>query len=787
MSGGVTETTFVGRHAETEQVIRLVRRARLVTLTGPGGVGKTRLAHRVAEVIGVETPGGFRIVDLSSLTDPHELPRTVAAVLGFAPGDGSVPPTPEALAARLDPRGSLLVLDTCEHLAEPVARLTVALLGAAPRLRVLTTSRRPLGPPGEHVYPVPPMRTEDAVALLRDRAAIDPAPFPAPGLDPDPGSSPGPGQRPDLGPGLGQRSVPGQGSVPGPDSGQRSDLGSDLGPVPGQGTGSTPDPYPDPDPDELVALCERLDRIPLAVELAAVRLRAASPALSPALLARSLDDRYAVLTGGGGPVRHQSMRAAMGRSHELCSPAERLLWARLSVFPAGFDLEAAERVCAGEPLPAGEVLDALTGLADQSLVRREEHPAGTRLRMLDTVREFGAEWLLRLGETDDLRSRHRDHYLRLAGRCAAEWPERQAEWAGRMRAERHNLHAALDLCLADPARSRSGAALAGSLWFLWICCGLPDEGRHCLDAALRMHAEPGPERFRVLWARSWVALRQGDPQTAGRLLDLLRAEDREGRATGHALQIEGLIALVRREFVRAARLLGRAADGHATGGAEDPGDPRRGSGAGSPGGAEDSADRGGREDRRGGMSPEPPACHALAALSLLAAGRAGEAAETLARDRRPRDDPGGEWSRVQTEYALAWIERIGNRGRTAARHARTALAGAWRLGDPLLTVACLELVAWTATTPTPPGAAGNAEAEAAGGRVAAGLLGAARAARDSRGARADGWPVDAMIRRRAAAEAVRVLGGAGFDTRFTEGMAFDLAFAVDYALGEKNP
>ncbi|GGQ03853.1 ATP-binding protein [Streptosporangium pseudovulgare] len=720
MSGGVTETTFVGRHAETEQVTRLVRRARLVTLTGPGGVGKTRLAHRVAEMIGVEIPGGFRIVDLSSLTDPHELPLTVAAVLGPAPGDGSAPPVPEALAARLDPRGSLLVLDTCEHLAEPVARLTVALLGAAPRLRVLATSRRSLGPPGEHVYPVPPMRTEDAVALLRDRAAIGPAPAPFPGPDSDPG------------------------------------------PCAGQGTGPTP--TPNPDPDGLAALCERLDRIPLAVELAAVRLRAASPAFSPALLTRSLDDRYAVLTGGGGPVRHQSMRAAMGRSHELCGPAERLLWARLSVFPAGFDLEAAERVCAGGPLPAGAVLDALTGLADQSLVRREEHPAGARLRMLDTVREFGAEWLLRLGETGDLRGRHRDHYLHLAGRCAAEWPGRQAEWAGRMRAERHNLRAALDLCLADPARSRAGAALAGSLWFLWICCGLPDEGRHCLDAALRMHAEPGPERFRVLWARSWVALRQGDPQTAGRLLDLLRAEDREGHATGHALQIEGLIALIRREFVRAAGLLGRAADRHATGGAEDPG---------------------GRGGLGGGMSPEPPACHALAALSLLAAGRAGEAAETLARDRRPRDDPGGEWSRAQTEYALAWIERVGNRGRTAVRHARTALAGAWRLGDPLLTAACLEMVAWTATTP--PGAAGNAEAEAAGGRVAAGLLGAARAARDSRGVRAAGWPVDAMIRRWAAAEAVRVLGGAGFDTRFTEGMAFDLAFAVDYALGEKNP
>ncbi|WP_435866473.1 ATP-binding protein [Streptosporangium sandarakinum] len=735
MSGGVTETTFVGRHAETEQVTRLVRRARLVTLTGPGGVGKTRLAHRVAEVVGAETPGGFRIVDLSSLTDPHELPRTVAAVLGAAPGDGSVPPAPEALAARLDPRGSLLVLDTCEHLAEPVARLTVALLGAAPRLRVLATSRRPLGPPGEHVYPVPPMRTEDAVALLRDRAAIGPAPASFPAPEPDSALDPGSDADPDLG------------SDPDPDP----DPGFDAGP--GQGTG----PTPDPDPDGLAALCERLDRIPLAVELAAVRLRAASPAFSPALLARSLDDRYAVLTGGGGPVRHQSMRAAMGRSHELCGPAERLLWARLSVFPAGFDLEAAERVCAGGPLPAGAVLDALTGLADQSLVWREEHPAGARLRMLDTVREFGAEWLLRLGETGDLRGRHRDHYLRLAGHCAAEWPERQAEWAGRMRAERHNLRAALDLCLADPARSRAGAALAGSLWFLWICCGLPDEGRHCLDTALRVHAEPGPERFRVLWARSWVALRQGDPQTAGRLLGLLRAEDREGHATGHALQIEGLIALVRREFVRAARLLGRAADGHAAGGAEGPG------------------------GRGGGMSPEPPACRPLAALSLLAAGRTGEAAETLARDRRPRDDPGGEWSRAHTEYALAWIERIGNRGRTAARHARTALAGAWRLGDPLLTAACLELVAWTATAP--PDAAGNAGA-AAGGRVAAGLLGAARSAR---GARAAGWPVDAMIRRWAAAEAVRVLGGAGFDTRFTEGMAFDLAFAVDYALGEKNP
>ncbi|MFF0309076.1 ATP-binding protein [Streptosporangium sp. NPDC004379] len=754
MSGGVTETTFVGRHAETEQVTRLVRRARLVTLTGPGGVGKTRLARRVAGLIGAEIPGGFRIADLSSLTDPYELPRAVAALLGLVPGDGSAAPADgfaapglEALAARLDPRGSLLVLDTCEHLAEPVARLAVALLEAAPRLRVLATSRRPLGPPGEHVYPVPPMRTEDAVALLRDRAAIGgpaPAPFPVPG----PGS--------------------------------------------GQGSG----PNPNPNPDGLAALCERLDRIPLAVELAAVRLSAMSSAFSPALLARPLDDRHTGPPRGDGPVRHRSMHAAVGRSHELCDPIERLLWARLSVFRGGFDLEAAERVCAGGPLPAGAVLDALTGLADQSLVRREEHPAGTRLSMLDTVREFGAEWLLRLGETDEVGGRHRDHYLHLAGRCAEEWPAGQAEWAGRMRAERHNLRAALDLCLADPARARAGAALAGSLWFLWICCDLPDEGRHCLDAALRAHAEPGPERFRVLWARAWAALRQGRPETAGRLLDRLRAEDRDGRATGHALHAEGLIALARREFTRAAGLFRRAADRQAA----------------------------------GGMSPGPPACHALAALSLLAADRTAEAAEILARDRRPRDDPGGEWSRVHTEYALAWIERTGNRGRTAARHARAALAGAWRLGDPLLTVACLELVAWTVTAPpgvtgeapgtagsatgamdaagaTDAGAgrpgdadpgvpAGNAETEAAGGRVAAGLLGAARSARSVRdpgGSRespespAACRPIDAMIRRWAVSEAVRALGGAGFDTRFTEGMAFDLGFAVEYALGEKNP
>lgn len=668
--GTPMETTFVGRHVEIAQVTRLMRESRLVTLTGLGGVGKSRLAHRVVEESVAEFPDGLWLVELACLTDPHLLPETVADVMGLA--DQPARRRAEVLAEWLGPRRSLLVLDTCEHLVEAVASLVDTLLRAAPRLRVLVTGRQPLGAPGEHVYSVPPLPVEDAVALLRERAGL---------VAPPDGSG-------------------------------------------GEGGAA-----------ELAELCQGLDRIPLAIELAAVQLRT----LPPTVLLRRLNDRYHLLTGDGGPVRHGSLRAAMGWSHELCAPAERLLWARLSVFASGFDLEAAEYVCAGGPLPAGQVLEALTGLADKSLLQREEHPTGVRLRMLDTVREFGAEWLSRLGEDSAVRGRHRDHYLRLARRCATEWPGRQVEWYGRIRAERRNLRKVFELCLADPQWSRAGLDLAGTLWFLWVCCGMSREGRHHLETALRADPGPSPERLRALWVCAWVAALQGDLAAARERLDQCRAEDPEGSVTGHVLQVEGMLSLLRRDHARAVELLEEAMAWHMA---------------------------------KGGVLSGLLPCHTLAALGLLAAGRPAEAVETLSEGQALCEVHGEEWSRAQMEYVFAWAGHVEGEASGALRHARSALASALGFEDLSLSAACVEMIAWAVTE----------EGDAGGG---AWLLGAAQAVRDSLGLPRSGSGIFAPVREQTLTQAVKVLGGAGFDTLFTEGKGSDLGIAVKYALGEK--
>lgn len=332
---------FVGREAELADIGRLLRRARLVTLTGAGGVGKTSLVRRAVELAEPEFPGGVWPVDLATLPDldAERLARAVADAVGL--GDPSPLPTVEALAAALADRRALLVLDTCDHLVEEAAELATVLLRAAPRLCVAATSRQPFGVPGEHVYPVPPLRPDDAVELLRTC------------LGPD-------------------RDLP---------------------------------------REELAGLCARLDGLPLAIELAAVRLRTGTVAE----LLRDLDARYDLAGGGTGAGRHVTLRTAIGWSHEACTPQERLLWARLSVFPGDFDLRAAEYVGAGGPLAPGEVLYALAGLVDKSVVLRVKHAGRARYRLLASIREFGADWLAMLGEEAAVRERYRDYLRGAAG------------------------------------------------------------------------------------------------------------------------------------------------------------------------------------------------------------------------------------------------------------------------------------------------------------------------------------------------------------------------------------
>ncbi|MGW7366244.1 ATP-binding protein, partial [Streptomyces sp. NPDC054841] len=318
-------------------------------------------------------------------------------------------------------------------------------------------------------------------------------------------------------------------------------------------------------------LCRRLDGIPLALELAAGRLAV----LAVDEVLHRLDDRFRLLTGGarGELARHRTLRTAVGWSHELCTPQERLLWARLSVFAGHFDLEAVEYVCGGPELLPENILDVLAELLAQSVVCREETPAGVRYRMLDTPptpcgvggdpqRAYGAEWLDALGDTARMRRRHRDWYMGLATWCELDWfSPRQAEVAACTDAALPDLRAALELCLENPEEAHLAQYLAGTLWFYWVGCGRLAEGRHWLERSVA--PAPGDEghhgtRLKALWVLGHVAILQGD-STAG--VGALHECGETAAATGNRLAAAysthrmGCLALLDDDMPRAEELL----------------------------------------------------------------------------------------------------------------------------------------------------------------------------------------------------------------------------------------
>ncbi|UZJ32289.1 ATP-binding protein [Streptomyces endophytica] len=482
---------FIGRDDELAELVRQVGSARLVTVTGLGGVGKSRLVHHGAAILQDRFCDGVWLVELASLSEPHLLDHAVAEALALA--DHSGRPVRAALCDHLAGRELLLVLDGYEHLVDVCAGLTAELLRRAPGLRVVAAGRRPLGIPGEQLLPLAPMPGGEAAALFADRAAA---------------------------------------VVP----------GFAVGPANEAAVGE---------------LCDRLDGIPLALELAAGRLRALS--VDQVLL--RLDDRFRLLTGRtrGALPRHQTLRCAIGWSHELCTPGERLLWARLSVFAGQFDLEAAEYVCSGPELPADELLDTLEELVSQSVLVREETAAGVRYRMLDTVRAYGAGWLKATRDAERLRRRHRDWYLGLATWCELDWfSSRQAEIAARIEAELPNLRVALEQSLQSTTETHLGQYLAGTLWFYWVGCGRLSEGRHWLDRALELDGGHDDARLKALWVAGYVAVLQGDTVGAlGALQECSEEAERTGNATAaaYALHRTGCLALVCDDMPRAEELL----------------------------------------------------------------------------------------------------------------------------------------------------------------------------------------------------------------------------------------
>ncbi|GAA0382006.1 hypothetical protein Acor_52720 [Acrocarpospora corrugata] len=465
-------SSFVGRAEELGRVDRLLGQARLVTVVGGAGVGKTRIALKAAAGRGEDYPDGVWFVELSTERDGNLLPGVVAQGLGLR--EQSVRPYRELLAEFLAPRRLLLVLDTCEHLIRECADLAGELLAAAPGLTVLATSRSPLGLAGERQcaiqpFALPPPESDDPLGYDAVRLFVERAHDRVPGWIADPAA--------------------------------------------------------------LMAvsrLCRRVDGVPLGIELAAGHLHA----LSAEQIADHLATRFDLLTAGyrGGPPRHQTFRSAVGWSHELCAPAERLLWARLSVFAGHFDEPTVAAVCADSRLP--DTAPVLAELVRRSIVIRSRG----RYRLLDSIREYGRDWLRELGEEDLLRRAHRDHYLTMIGQMEADWyGPRQAHWADWADAELPELRIALEYSLHDPGEA---LGLAAGCWFIWGCLGQMREGRYYVERALAAAPGSGPRQVKARWVLSWITIFQGDmgvaTEAAEQALDQARALGDE-EAIAHAL------------------------------------------------------------------------------------------------------------------------------------------------------------------------------------------------------------------------------------------------------------
>lgn len=444
--GGVPAplTAFIGRERELAEVARLLVSARLVTLTGAGGVGKTRLAIEAAASVRLVFPDGVDLVDLSAVTDPALIATAVAAALGIEERTGAA--NSDRLAAVLRPQRRLLVLDNCEHLRDGSADLATSLLSLCPSVTVLATSRESLAVPGEVTWRVPSLtfpwkehlptlsalENFEAAALFLARARAS-----SPGLVLSP---------------------------------------SDVAAV--------------------ASICFQLDGIPLALELAAAR----AGAMNLQAIAERLTGSFELLDrSGGGPTRHQTLRASVEWSYQLLAEDERTLFHRLAVFAGGWTLDAAEAVCSGPRVGPGHVARLLAALVDKSLVQAELAGPHSRYRLLEVIRAFAAERLHGSAELAELRARHGDYFAAL-GEISAPFfigPD-QGDWGRRIDQETENLRAARRWCEENPDRAEQGLRLASGLWEYWHIRGRLDEGARWLEDALNRVGEPAAARAAAL-------------------------------------------------------------------------------------------------------------------------------------------------------------------------------------------------------------------------------------------------------------------------------------------------
>ena len=475
-------TSFIGRADETTEVERLVTERPLVTLLGTGGVGKSRLAFQVAAELLPRFSDGAFVVELGPLSDPALVPQQVLSSLGIAeePGRSHA----ETVVANLARRHMLLVLDGCEHLLDACAALAETLLRACPKVRILATSREPFRIVGETTWRVPSLNVPEDIDG-KDGAGLE-----------------------------------------------RFDS---VRLFVNRATQSKPDfRVSDANAAAIVEVCRRLGGIPLALELAATRVKV----LSCDQIATRLNNQFRLLTGGARNAlpRHQTLRAAVDWSYDLLTDAERSLFRRLSVFAGGFSLEAAEAVCCGGGCGDEDILDLLCSLVDKSLVVVDERKGRVRYRFLEPLRQYAAERLAEAEESAAWSTRHLHWYLAEAGRAEPELkgPE-QGSFLDLLEEEHDNLRVALAWALERP-ETTDGLRLAVTLSRFWLVRGYLNEGRRWLEAALNATSDAArPDRAKALIAASTLAWHQGDYAGVGPLAEsALRISRELGEKVGIA-------------------------------------------------------------------------------------------------------------------------------------------------------------------------------------------------------------------------------------------------------------
>ncbi|GLW07801.1 hypothetical protein Misp01_29310 [Microtetraspora sp. NBRC 13810] len=681
-------TSFVGRTRLLSHLKRHLQDNRLVTVTGIGGVGKSRTALRLAHQVRGHYGDGVWFADLGRLQDAGMVEHTISSALGIA--DQSPRSQTDTLTEWVGDRHILLIIDTCEHLVEACAGLVTRLLAKSPNLSVLATSRQSMGAPGEQVVPIPPL------------------------------------------------------AVPGDDPNESLFTNESVQLFNARAGAVVPDfTLDETNVDAVAELCRRLDGIPLAIELAAVRLRA----LSVQQILTLLTDRFSLLAGASRTAlpRHQTLRAAIGWSHEICEPAERLLWARLSVFSGDFELDAARFICSDEDhLPAERIMELISGLVEKSVLLMQNHNAGVRYRLIDTLREYGIEWLRKLGQEEMVQAKHLEYYLQLALTGEHAWSgPRQVYWFIRMRQEHDNVRSALDHCLNEPSHRKTALQLLSSLWFMWVACGFAREGRLYLHRALEANPEPSKERCKALWVLSYLCSAQGDIEAAQKAAE--ECSDQavqvgDSSAVILATKMQGTAAALQNELKKATALLGVAI-----------------------------------EFNRAGPELNPGLLPAILELAfvLIAQSEPNEA-EVLLSDLRQTCEQRGElWLRSYAHWATSLAQRATGRMPEALANAREALRIKGHFHDVLGAMMCLEAMARIATD----------QGEWA---RAAQLLGAAQTNWPLFGLPFLGSPFFSGEHEQSVKECRDRIGEKAYDEYFSHGSRMNLEEAIAFALDDED-